>query len=226
MQDAKQTSLGKCSQLIPCIIESAATKISRNLTLSVPEEYIVTWTLQNSSLVNAMLRTKPPKFPVNKAQGEICGLSVSFIDSMEQSNCMLWLSGDFHNDWLPCAIGVLNSTHHARRRNLLQVTQPNLQLVPQAQGTFVSATSISWGVLSRPNVNQGSSDGNRNGARVKTNDESQTSVFFIIIVSGIVVGIIITSVVLFIIYVYFIKSKTINMQQPSNGGYYLPLKRL
>ena len=192
MQDAKKTTLGKCSQLIPCIIESAANKIQRNLTLSVPEEYIVTWTLQNSSLVNALLRTKKPSFPVDRAQAEKCGLSNSLVDNMEKSNCMLWLSGDFHNDWLPCALGVLNNTNTARRRNLLQVTQANggnLQLVPQAQGTFVSATSISWGTLSRPNSNQAYSDGNVNNVNAKTNGESQTNIFFIIIVSGVIVGI-------------------------------------
>jgi cysteine-rich repeat protein len=218
IQDANQKAPdGKCTQLVPCIIESAGANIKRNLSLAVPEEYLISWTLQNSSLVNALTkigvsRKEMTILPTDRDQAARCGLSSDTVDRLEDG-CMVWINSDFHKDWLPCALGVLNSSRvdvmaDRRRRHLLQEAggQPavTMLVVPQTQGTFMSGTSISWGVLSRPTP---PSPNNNNNQKPNPNGAEDSGIFVIVVVAGVVAGVLIAILIIGIFYVYFRRAR-------------------
>ena len=228
IQDAgnNMATNGKCTQLIPCIIESAGNNVKKNLSLAVPEEYMISWTLQNSSLVNALtkLQTVSGKsMVVDKRQAEICGLSSDTVDTLIKSKCMTWINSDFHIDWLPCALSVLNQTSmitsvvtssNGRRRHLLQAdtvaNNPDFTMlaVPHSQGTFVSSTTVSWGVLSKTQSSSSKDNGNTNTNQNINNNEKDSNMFMIVIVSGVIGGLLITILIVGIFYMYFIKRGT------------------
>ena len=251
MQDANLRPVDKkCSELVPCIIESASKNMKKNLSLAVPEEYLISWTLQNSSLVNALAKLKPITMVdsqtlkstgdmIDKQQAAQCGISNSTIDTLVRSKCMIWLNSDFHLDWLPCVLGILNGSNSAvatasgRRRRLLQESQEMMMIaVPHAQGTFMSSTTITWGVLSQSKSS--SDNGNNNGGNKNTqnnnNNGNDSNMFLIVIVSGIVGGLLITILIVGILYMYFFKATTrrvpatsSNMNCYHNEPLYFPL---
>lgn len=237
MQDAniiaQQQSSGtdnKCTELIPCIIESAGKNMRKNLSLAVPEEYLISWTLQNSSLVNALAKLKPAIIGdssnlkstgdmIDKGQAAQCGISDTMIDTLVRSRCMIWLNGDFHLDWLPCVLGILNGSASnyvvaapsGRRRHLLQVAPENTMVmvaVPLAQATFVSSTTISWGVLSqsKSSLDTGNNNGGGNKNTQNNNNGNDSNAFMIIILAGVIGGLLITILIVGILYMYFFRT--------------------
>jgi hypothetical protein len=238
MQDANIPVGSKgCSELVPCIIESAGKNMRKNLSLAVPEEYLISWTLQNSSLVNALAKLKPITMVdsqtlkstgdmIDKEQAAQCGISDTIIETLVRSKCMIWLNSDFHLDWLPCVLGILNGSStnsnnvvaaaSGRRRRLLQATTTEMTMITvlHAQGTFVSSTTITWGVLSQSK--SASDNGNNNGGGNKNtqnnnNNGNDSNMFMIVIVAGAVGGLLITILIVGILYMYFFKTTSQRM---------------
>jgi hypothetical protein len=240
----------QCTQLIPCMIESAGDKMKRNLSLAIPEEYLISWTLQNSSLVNALTKrsAQTRTSTIDRGQASKCGLSIETVDTLEKSKCMVWINSDFHNDWLPCALGVLNESisnqnvasnaMSRRRRHLLQESSTtntkDMLVIPLAQGTFMSSTTISWGVLSKPTTpTSPSNTKNQNESKNDADANNNNNMFLFIIVFGVIAGLLVTVLIVGIIYMYFIRSKRHRMitrtgmmfpSSSSNHTLYLPLK--
>ena len=242
LQDANQQAAPdgkKCTQLIPCIIESASAKMQRNLTLAVPEEYLISWTLQNSSLVNALTKIGVSKTKItttDKLQAERCGLSADTVDRLERSGCMVWINSDFHKDWLPCALSVLNGSSadkgvlvsaNGRRRHLLQTGSGDARgsavimlVVPQTQGTFMSGTSISWGVLSQTDPSPPSKNNNNNNKNGNNNGAEESNILIIVIVTGVVAGVLIAILIIGIFYMYFIRTRNAGMTSAQTRAFF------
>lgn len=222
VHDAKMVSSGKeeggkCSQLIPCMIESAGEQLRKNFTLQTPEEYIVSWSTQESALVDAMTGIQKTgaqgaTLTVSKDEALTCGIGGDVVDLLDNSRCKFKLNKDFHHEWLPCALGVLSGNPSPqgsrRRRNLLQESdapQGEKLVSAQAQTTFVSTTSISYGVTSQGG--DPSRDAPRSKAENNNANGSESQNFMIVVIASTLVGLLIVVLVIGVVYMYLIKSK-------------------
>ena len=228
---------GKCTELIPCLIDSAGNLMKKNLTLQTPEEYLVAWTMQKSTLVDALTgitdsaSSSKQIHPIVREDALKCGLDGDILTSLETSNCRFSLNKDFHSDWLPCALSILNANMTGqtaagggRRRSLLQANNNNnndanapiMLATSQAQSTFISMTSVSYGVLSQNNGGGGSpgtnNNGGGNGKSGTTSGDGGNNVFVMVVVGGSIAGVLIAMLVVLIIYMYLVKNRKFQNQ--------------
>jgi cysteine-rich repeat protein len=220
LQDAKLSAQPsgnrQCTQLIPCVIESAGQQLKKNLTLRSPEEYLVAWTLQQSSLVDALtgIGTRGGATSDFRDQALACGISREIVESLDNSNCKFKLNLDFHNEWLPCALKILNGTIGSipSSRRLLQANeQGDMLAFAHAQSTFMSMTSVTYGVTSQMGLGSSNTNGvkdNSKGSPSANSDSQDSNTFVIIVVAGSIVGLMIALLVVIIVYMYFIRSQS------------------
>lgn len=225
LQDAKMLNTvngegGKCSQLIPCMIESAGEQLKKNFTLQTPEEYIVSWSAQESKLVDAMTGIQKDQnlFAVSKDEALACGIGGDVVNLLDNSKCRFLLNKDFHHEWLPCALGILSGNGSPqgsrRRRNLLQdgdAATPQAQKLvsAHAQTTFVSMTSISYGVMSQGGASDRDASNGQRGNNNNNANNGDNQSFTIAVIAGILVGVLIVVLVIGVIFMYLIKSSDV-----------------
>ena len=208
------------NQAIPQLIAKANNLYGRNFSQMVSDEYLLIWSMPNSSLVDAALKYTPPG-PLSAVASEQCNISNSTVELLSASPCMFLINKDFHRYWLPCALQALDApSSTARRRALLQQTSTGAGgvLVEHSQCTFMSSTTVSYGILSSSPSPPSTGNNNGNGNSGSSTGASSPATSLFIILAGLGSGLIITLLAVILIYFLVVRHRANMEGRPTTPG--------
>jgi hypothetical protein len=224
-------------QLVTELVTEASRRDVRNYSAQVSDEYLLSWTSQQTALIDSLSTVAAVHRPADEAARilrETCGLSSELVAALLQSTaCDAKLNKDFHRQWLPCivpvALGVVDTKNTSRRRALLQQQGPAAPsvVVEHSQCTFMSSTAVKYassGLSSTDNLGldargrgTGSSSGSGSGA------DSSGATW--IILGGIASGLLVSGLMVIAIYMYCIASPSSSLSSSSSAASPAPVAR-
>ena len=163
-----QMSINLAQQQTFQLITQAGIRDGRNYLVDVSDEYMVRWSINNSTLVDALHTPSSSYVAVaaglNNTALKNCGFtqdSLQIFTQLDNSSCRFLVNRDFQRAWLPCVLQEVSSLFTTtssnaskRRRSLLMAQDsPSAYLsmasqqpmaVEHSQSTFFSQTLVSY----------------------------------------------------------------------------------
>lgn len=222
-------------QLITELVKAASHRDMRNYSAQVSDEYLISWTSQQTALIdslNTVAAYDRPADEVAQILEQKCGMPTQMVAALLQASvCRAKLNKDFHRQWLPCmvpiALGVTVEKNTSRRRALLQqgaAAPPpppsSAVLIEHSPCTFMSTTSVTYATADRFADKFGPDSRSRSPGPSGSGSGVDSAGATWIILGGIAGGLLVSGLLVIVIYIYCIASPSPSAARAGANGDY------